>query len=71
MPWFWATVYPDICSAQTLWKPPRKRVGIYIYIPNHTAGSVETQQSLQATREKGSKRERKGEGPHTVLFLLV
>lgn len=65
---------PDICSAQTVREPPRKHVGIYIYIPNNTAGSVEMQPSLQATgdggrRGGGGERERGRKSTHTVLFF--
>lgn len=77
--WCWGRQFtpPDICSAQTVREPPRKHVGIYIYIPNNTAGSVEMQPSLQATGDGGRRgrgareRERGRKSTHTVLFLLV
>lgn len=68
---------PDICSAQTVREPPRKHVGIYIYIPNNTAGSVEMQPSLQATgdggRRGGGRREREREKvyAHSSIFASV
>lgn len=73
-----ATVYPpDICSAQTVREPPREHVGIYIYIPNNTAGSVEMQPSLQATGDGGrrgggeSERERGKVYAHNSIFASV
>lgn len=70
-----ATVYPDICSAQTLRKLPRKHVGIYIYIPNNTAGSVETQQSEREHERETDRRGRKSDhssisvGVHSAAYM--
>lgn len=63
--------FTDSCSAWSLWKPSGKYVGIYIYIPNSTAGSGDaTIPASYRRQKKEERREEGGKSPHTGLFLL-
>lgn len=61
--------FTDSCSARSLWTPPGKYVGIYIYIPNSTAGSWDATIPPSYRREREGRK--RGKSTHRSISVWV